>query len=120
MLHTDRSWCVCPVASAEELARKLTDITWCGCTAFSLGDYVWLNDAAGPDGAQEFAPVRRKGRHGRPVQVESVTVSWCSVERLLELIEQTQRGVFDDSDFAHEVTPVLQTPEEHGRCPHCA
>ena len=55
MFHNKRVWCVSPVASAEELARKLTETTWCCCTAFALGDYLWLNDSTSPDGAQEFA-----------------------------------------------------------------
>lgn len=55
MLHKNRRWCVTPVASAEELAEKLTEMTWCGCSGFRLGGYLWLNDATSPDGAQEFA-----------------------------------------------------------------
>lgn len=32
----------------------------------------------------------------------------------------TIRGEDDDSDFAREVSPVFQTPAEHGSCRHCA
>lgn len=120
MMHSTRVWCVSPIESAEELARKLTETTWCCCTGFQLGDYVWLNDASGPDGAQEYGVVHRQKPDGPFRQIESVTISWCSPERVLELIERTLRGEFDHSDFAHEVSPVLQTAEEHGRCPHCA
>lgn len=43
MFHRSRVWCVTPVASAEDLAEKLTTVTWTCCTAFELGDYLWLN-----------------------------------------------------------------------------
>ena len=76
MLHRHRVWCVTPVASAEELAEKLTGTTWTPCTAFEIGGYLWLNDAASPDGGQEFAVVKRTGPTGRPLQVESITFSW--------------------------------------------
>jgi hypothetical protein len=50
MFHQNRVWCVTPVSSAEELARKLTTVTWTCCTAFELGGYLWLNaDFRGPD-----------------------------------------------------------------------
>ena len=120
MMHARRVWCVAPVATAEELARKLTETTWCGCTAFSLGHYVWLNDATSPDGAQEFALVKRSGLGGKSLQTERVTISWCSFERVLELIERTLSGEFDTSEFAHEVNPALQSQARHGRCAHCA
>ena len=120
MLHHDRVWCVSPVATAEELARKLTETTWCGCTAFSLGDYLWLNDSTSPDALQEFAILKRDGGLAKPVQIESITFSWCDETRALEYIRDTLAGRFDHSDFRHEIRPVLQTPEQHGRCPHCA
>jgi hypothetical protein len=120
MLHAKRVWSVSRVESAEDLARKLTTITWTCCTAFELGNYLWLNDATSPDGAQEFAVVKRVGPHGRPLQVESVTFSWCDEATGLEHILRTLRGEDDDNDFAHEVSPSLQTPAEHGRCCHCA
>jgi hypothetical protein len=120
MMHTTRVWSVDPVASAEELARKLTESTWCCCTGFSLGGYVWLNDATSPDGAQEYAIIKLCAGEVRPQQIESITFSWCNYERALELIQRTLQGDYDDSDFTVEVSPTLQSPEKHGRCPHCA
>ncbi len=55
MFHERRVWSVSPVASAEELAKKLTEMIWCCCNAFELGGYLWLNDSTCPDGAQEYA-----------------------------------------------------------------
>ena len=120
MFHRNRVWCVTAVASAEELAQKLTTVTWTCCTAFELGGYLWLNDATSPDGAQEWAVVKRVGPSGRPLQIESITFSWCDGPTSLEYVQRTLRGEDDGSDFAHEVAPVLQTPAEHGRCCHCA
>jgi hypothetical protein len=120
MLHRNRSWCVGPAASAEELARQLTEITWCCCTGFELGDYWFLNDSTGPDGAREFAVVKKDGGTGNPVQIESITFGWCSEAQALEHIRATLEGRYDQSDFAHEVVPTIETPEQHGRCHHCA
>lgn len=120
MFHNDRVWCVTPVESAEELARKLTDTTWTCCTAFALGGYLWLNDATSPEVAQEFAIVKIAGPNGRPLQVESITFSWCDFDTALRYVQQTLRGEDDHSDFVRHVSPALQTPAEHGHCRHCA
>ena len=48
MMHNDRTWCLTPAESAEDLARKLTEMTWCCCTAFAIDRYLWLNDATSP------------------------------------------------------------------------
>ena len=119
MMHDDRVWCVSAVESAEDLARKLTEVTWCGCTAFELEGYLWLNDATSPDGAQEFA-VLKKCDDGTFVQIESITFSWCDYDSALRFINATLAGKDDENDFRREVRPVLQRPEEHDRCHHCA
>lgn len=120
MFHYNRVWCVSPVASAEELARKLIETTWCCCTAFELDGYVWLNDSTSPDGAQEFAVVKKDGGNGAPVQIESITFGWCDEPKALEYIRGTLAGEDDQNSFRRQVAPVLQSPEQHGRCPHCA
>ncbi len=120
MFHHDRIWCVTRLASSEELARKLHRIVWTCCTAFELGGYLWLNDSTSPDGATEFAVLKRCSVDGRLLQVESITFSWCDYDETLQYIQQALRGEFDDGNFVQEVQPQLQTPDEHGRCPHCA
>lgn len=107
------------VASADDLARRLADTTWTCCSAFELGGYLWLNDATSADGAQEFAVIKKAGPLGRPWQVESITFSWCDFDTALRYIQQTLRGGDDNNDFAHEVSPILQSPSEHGCCCHC-
>ena len=120
MFHHDRTWCVTSVASAEELAQKLTSIVWTCCTAFELGGYLWLNDSTSPDGVAEFAVLKRLTPDGPMLQVESITFGWCDYDTSLAYIQQALRGEFDGSEFAREVQPRLQTPQEHGRCHHCA
>ena len=44
MLH-DRPWKLSPVRSANELARRLTEIQYCLCQGFSLSRYHFLNDS---------------------------------------------------------------------------
>lgn len=118
MMHDDRVWCVSVVESAEDLARKLTEITWCGCTAFELEGYLWLNDATSPDGAQEFSVVKKRA-DGTFVQIESITFSWCDFDAALRFIKATLAGEDDENDFSRDVHPALESPEEHGRCHHC-
>lgn len=120
MMHHDRHWCVTPVATPEELAEKLTTICWCCCTAFSIEKYVIVNDSTGPDGAQEWGIVKLHGSNGRPLQIESITFGWCDREQTLSHLRRILSGEYDQSEFAHPVEPRLESPEEHGRCPHCA
>jgi hypothetical protein len=44
MWHTKRRWSVSPLGTAEELAEKLANRSWCGCTGFALRGYVFLHD----------------------------------------------------------------------------
>ena len=120
MLHRARRWCVTEVSSAEELARMLTETTWCCCAAFSLSDYCWLNDSTSPDGAQEYAVLTRDRATGKWWQIESITFGWCDIRRAREHLDHTLRGKDDRNDFRYEVEPILETRDQHGRCPHCA
>ena len=120
MMHNDRTWCLTPAESAEDLARKLTETTWCCCTAFAIGRYLWLNDATSPDGGQEYAVLLRKEGDGSFLQIESITFSWCSYDEALRFVQQTLRGEDDRNEWARPVQPTLQTAAVHGRCPHCA
>ncbi len=120
MLHCDRVWCVTPATSQEALARQLIETTWCGCTGFELESYLFLNDSTSPDSLQEFAILKRHEDGQSFLQVESITVSRCDESQMLHYIVATLMGEYDISEFVHEVSPMLQSPEEHGRCPHCA
>ncbi len=117
MMHFNRVWSVREIGSAEELAEKLSSLTWCCCQAFSIGNYLWLNDATSEDGAQEYAVLKREG--DRLIQIESFTMSWMDHNAILECIRETLAGKDDHHDFRQEVTAALQTPTEHGSCRHC-
>ena len=119
MLHSRRTWCWSTVASAEELAEKLTEHTWTGCSAFELQGYYFLNDATSGDGAQEYAVVKSLP-DGRFEQIESITFSWCDQAKALELIRGILAGQYDQADYRRAVQPTLQRPAEHGRCYLCA
>lgn len=110
MLHRHRKFIVKSVDSKEELAKKLTEYTWCGCNGFELGGYLFLNDSTGPDGAQEYGVFRGDK------QIESITFGWCSYERALELINEVLAGDFDNEDYG--VLPQIVPTEGH-RCHLC-
>lgn len=123
MLHADRVWCVAEVDTPEELARQLTEVTWCLCQGFRVQGhphYVWLNDSTSPDGAQEFAVVKLGLADDHMTQLESITFGWCDYDRALELVRATLNGGDDTNEWARPVDATLQTPEEHGTCIHCA
>ncbi len=74
-----------------ELARLLTEHTWCSCNGFKLDHLLFLNDSTGPDGAQEYAVFDT--RIGK--QVESLTVSWMTAEELeLQYIRPILSGTY--------------------------
>src|SRR5437016_3950890 len=122
MMHR-RRWCVGPIATAEELAEKLTQRTWTLCTGFYVQahpQYLFLNDATCEDGAGEYGVVAG-GLSGPHVQIESITFSWCTIEQALDYIRKTLAGEFDASSFAHglDLAGRLDPPERHA-CPFCA
>lgn len=120
MIHLKRQWCVNAVGTPEELADRLTQQTWTLCTAFRLGEYLFLNDSTSEDGAQEYAVVKLPDDASvYPRQVESITFGWCDLARGLEYVRRTLAHEFDDSDTCLPGLR-LETPEQHGRCPRCA
>lgn len=119
MFHCNRIWCLHEGGTPEELAEKLAQHTWTLCTAFYVTDYpqyLFLNDSTHEDAAGEWAVVKREG--DRLFQIESITFSWCSFELADSRIRDCILGVEDDE--AQPVTAVIQTPQEHGTCRHCA
>lgn len=123
MFHADRIWCIAEVASAEELARALTETTWCCCQAFIVSGnprYIWLNDSTSPDGAQEYAVCRIGLAQGDIRQLESITFGWCDIDKTLQFIRQTLNGEDDNNEWSRPVIATIQSAKEHGRCDHCA
>ena len=118
MLHRNRIWTIADVVDAETLAEQLTQSTWCCCNGFRLGGYLFVNDATGPDGAQEYAALKPLGEDY--VQVESLTFSWMTREKALDIIRRVIAGEFDHEHYGNIKRQRMQTPAEHGRCHHCA
>ena len=118
MLHSNRIWSAVPAESAEWLAEQLTQYTYCGCNGFQLGDYLFVNDATCADGAQEYGVLRAAGDHF--VQIESLTFSWMTQPKALAIIRRVLAGEFDQEQYDTVDRRRIQTPEEHGRCHHCA
>ncbi len=122
-MHNNRVWSLSEVQTVEELAEMLTKTVWCCCSAFFIADhpeYVWLNDATSEDGAQEYAVCRIGASDDQLIQIESITFSWCDYEKAVSYIQSTLNGDDDDNDWARKVTALIQTADEHGRCPLCA
>ena len=121
MLHKRRIWTVTSLDLAEDLAYKLTQYTWCACNAFLLGQYVFANDATCADGTRSTPYSVPTGTRSELVQVESITFSWCTTERALELIQRILAGEFDAQSYDRVSRDRFQTPREHGTCAqHCA
>jgi hypothetical protein len=117
MLHHHRIWSIAAAESAEHLAEQLTQHTWCGCNGFSLGGYLFVNDATSADGAQEYGVLRDSG--GQYVQIESLTFSWMDQVKALDTIRRVLAGEFDNERYGIVETHRIQTPAEHGRCHLC-
>lgn len=101
----------------------LTERTWTVCSAFYVQgrpEVLFLNDATHEDGAGEWGVIRLIGT--QHVQVESITMSWCTAEEALQHIEDALAGRMDGNDFARPVDlhGRLDRPEDHDRCHLCA
>lgn len=85
-----RRWNVGNVATAEELAEKLSgdNHTWTLCTGFRHGGFLFLNDSFSEDGAAEWAVVRESDLR----QVESITFGWCTEAEALRYIRGVLAG----------------------------
>jgi hypothetical protein len=106
MFHK-RKWSVVEVKTAEELADKLTEYTWCGCNGFKLGKYIFLNDSTCADGAQEYGVILDNR------QLESLTFSWMTKEKALKIINRVLAGEFDNETFSHITPEQLEHPAGH-------
>ena len=119
MLHSKRIWSLTAVESQEVLAHKLTQFTWTGCSAMELQGYLFANDATSPEGAQEYGVLRPHGNGRELVQIESITFSWCTEARALELIQEICSGEFDACEYVRVARNRFQTAAEHRFCGMC-
>lgn len=122
MFHSKRRWSLSEVESAEALAKMLVERTWTLCCGFYVkghSEYLFLNDATSEDAAFEVAVVKQLA-DGNFLQVESITVSWCTMSQTRTYIEEALAGTFDALDFVHPVNPRIDAPGQHQRCHLCA
>ena len=115
MVHDKRTFQVSDVASPEELAEQLAEHSWTLCTGFRIGGYLWLNDSFSEDSAQEYTVLQPLNE--RHVQIESITASWCTKEKLQSYIEDCLKGLW--LDRYGKYTLKLEKPAEH-HCRLCA
>lgn len=120
MLHKNRVWSISHVGSADELASKLAQFTWTGCSAFQLNQFIFANDSTSSDGAQEYAVLRPSSTLDCLEQIESITFSWCSESRSLELILEIMARHCDLASWCHVSRSQFQTSDEHRVCYLCA
>lgn len=119
MMHKNRRFAVSEVESIDDLVEKLANHSWCGCQGFRLKDTYWLNDSTSGDGAQEFAVfIKITEDINLYAEIESITVSWCSPERLRELIEKMLDTSHEKTIYGN-YTLIIQTPQEHKSCYCC-
>jgi hypothetical protein len=116
MMHRQRRWTIADVADPAELAEQLTTRTWCSCQGWRHAGYLYLNDATGEDGAQEYGVVKE----ATLLQVESITFGWIDATRALGYIAQIGAGAFDDGRYDLIHRSQIETAEQHSRCPLCA
>lgn len=114
MMHANRVFSVSNVGTAEELADKLTNYSWCLCNGFRLGGLLFLNDATSEDGAGEFAVVEEATRR----QVESITFSWCSKDEALKYINDLVGG--EPGIDMGKISNRIENCSDHERCRFCA
>lgn len=123
MFHDDRTWCVRPDGTPEDVALQVTRRTWPACTAFAIRGYLILNDSLPEDGSTDFAVVKRPAeRGGAFVQIASLTLGFFSYENALDRLRRVLAGDYDAHASADAVEPRLETAHEHiaRRCPFCS
>jgi hypothetical protein len=116
MLHTHRTWAVADVATADELAEKLTSMTWCLCVGFRLDGVLFLNDATSENGAQEYAVVRECDHR----QIESVTFSWIDRPKAERIIRAAVADRLSQAGYGAVAPSRIEPIARHGRCRFCA
>ncbi len=116
MCHEHRAFCVETVPTVEELAAKLIGYVWCLCAGSP--DTLFLNDSFSPDGAQEYAVLRRL--NGRWCQVDSITFGWIrSLDKACRCIREAVSGESDHFARSWGVAAIPRFHEPDQRCAFC-
>ncbi len=120
MLNRNRIWCVRSDYTPEALAFIIAGGNQQTlCAAYRIGNYFWLNDSPADSGVKEYAILKQTIGNSF-VRIESIDFTSCDVSKALQFIDRTLAGEFDLSELCFQVHPVLESPEQHGRCQFCA
>ena len=114
MKHVKRKWCHIQVASAEELAIRLTESRWDCSTAFVVvhnPKYAWLNDSASDEAVQEYSVVKHISG-SRWLYLESITFGCHDYQGALTLILTTLNGQ-DDFNVRRRSLQISIEPQRH-------
>jgi hypothetical protein len=114
--HAKRRYNISTATSAEELAEKLTRMSWCLCQGWELGHALFLNDATHEDGAGEYAVIDTRTM----TQIESITFSWCTPDKALHYIEEAAAGRMESAWPMGILDPQrLDYNKPYPHCRHC-
>lgn len=118
VMHRRRRWGV-STCTREELSERLATQNCTLCAAFQTpGGTVWANDSTGEEALQEYAVLRRLGEEWK--QIESITVSWCTPDRLLAFAIAADAGNWDGLGGCYRSLPASALDiEDHPECPLC-
>lgn len=108
----NRRFCLHEVRSSEELARALTEETWPDCTAFQLGQCLFLNAQDRDRG--EYIVARQ--RNGLLFLINSVAFAHCRFDEALRIIQDDLK---DRTGTGRPVSFTLEPPDHHGWCSYC-
>ena len=123
MVHDDRTWCVRPDGTPEDVALQVTRRTWPACTAFAIRGYLILNDSLPEDGSTDYVVVKRPAEGGGAfVQIASLTLGFFSYENALDRLRRVLAGDYDAPASAFAVEPHLEPAPAHVArgCPFCS
>lgn len=128
MFFEERVYTLAERGDPHDLATDLTEYTWCRCNGFEHGEYLYLNDSTGSDGAQEYAVIRilndRRDESGTgPVVgrlVESLTVSWMNFGQLYATIREIDGWGVTHRTGLVDRTVVVRVEGAGHRCYFCA
>ena len=130
MFHRNRKWSVADMtedlkarwdyaglSDDEALAKMLVHQTWCLCTGFRLGGYLYLNDSTSEDGAAEYAIVKE----ATGIQVESITFCWTTDAQAVRYIQKISAGKYDGENYGCALSNSARIePSGHHACHLCA
>ncbi len=95
----------------------MVEYGWTLCPAFRTSKgTLWVNDSTSADALQEFGVLRQLDG-GDWHQVESITVSWCDLEKMRLYLDQADAGEWDGDAYSKISAERLEQP--HGTCHLC-